>query len=207
MSQHSHHSSLSHFDNIKELQAEIAKQSHFDSLDAPPRSISSAQSTPQVAPKQPLATIASRPHSSARFVPAAWNPLFLDKPASYKRWLIAHPSQHPVCTLHLAAITIQRWWRRLGRLRRTKRSRRRVEHVPTWEHPWQKLARTINAEWATEGRVVAASSSNISGGEVSSRHALLQHAVSLDDHCASVIQRAWRASRERRQRRYLRRPM
>ena len=53
---------------------------------------------------------------------------------------------------------------------------------------------------SSEGRPAAASS-------VSSRQQLMQHAVSLNDYCASVIQRAWRASRERRYRRYLRRPM
>ena len=196
---HSHHSSLSHFEDIKSLQAELAKQ---DSLDAPPRTISSAQSTPQVAPKQPLATIASRPHSSARFVPTTWNPVFLDKPKQYARWLIVHPSEFPVCTLHLAAITIQRWWRRLGRIRRTKRSRRRIEHVPTWQHPWQRLCQTVNARRNEEHAAAL-----ITVGNTSSRLQLMQHAVSFDDYCASVIQRAWRASRERRHRQYLRRPM
>ena len=201
VSHHSHHSSLSHFEDIKVLQAELARHSHFDAIDAPPRTISSAQSTPQVQSKHALETIASRPHSSARFVPATWNPGFLDKPASYKRYLVAHPADYPVCTLHLAAIAIQRWWRRLGRARRTKRSRRRIEHVPTWQHPWQSLVRSINDELSSsEGRPAAASS-------VSSRQQLMQHAVSLNDYCASVIQRAWRASRERRYRRYLRRPM
>ena len=205
---HSHHSSLTHFDDIKVLQAEIARQSQADFIEAPVRSISSAQSTPQVAPKQALATIASRPHSSARLVPATWNPAFLDKPAAYKRWLICHPSHYPVCTLHLAAIAIQRWWRRLGRLRRTKRSRRRVEHVPTWEHPWKRLARDINAQPHTQGRGTAeAASGSGDSGSVVGRQQSLQNAVSLNDHCASVIQRAWRASRERRQGRYLRRPM
>ena len=201
VSHHSHHSSLSHFDDIKVLQAVIAKQqsAHFEDVDAPARSISSAQSTPQVAAKQPLPTIASRPHSSARLVPATWNPTFLDKPDWYTRWLICHPSLYPVCTLHLAAITIQRWWRRLGRVRRTKRSRRRVEHVPTWEHPWQRLARVVDAEHSSDGRLVVA------GG--SSRQQLMQHATSLDDYCARVIQRAWRASRQRRRRLYLRRSM
>ena len=216
-SHHSHHSSLSHFDDIKELQAELAKQSHSDSLAAPPRNIGSAQSSPQP-PKQALATINSRPHSSARLLPATWNPAFLDKPAAYKRYLILHPAVHPVCTLHLAAITIQRWWRRLGRLRRTKRSRRRVEHLPTWEHPWRRLAQQINAQLQQSALVevqaeVVGDGGDSGGGSVvragsSSRPTdLMRAAVSLDDHCASIIQRAWRASRERRHGRYLRRPM
>ena len=202
---HVHHASLTSFDAIKTLQADLTEQQHLHAPADRARISRSAQSNggngslhAQKAPATvhplsfaPPSGVRSRARTSARLVPASWNPKFQDKPASYKRELIRVPHHFPVCTLHLAAITIQRWWRALPRSRRTKRSTRRLQTLPTWQHPWEKLKRIALP----------------TGRRSQQREALSSPMTSLQDHCAVLIQRAWRASRERRHRAYLKRRM
>jgi IQ calmodulin-binding motif len=212
-----HRSSLTQLDDIKNLQAELAK----------------LQSEPRFTPRARLSNSAShilhktsnlshpllftafasssfqlRPHSSAGILPIAWNPLFLDKPAEYKRFLITHPDVYPVCALHLAAICIQRWWRGMERERRVRRSCRRLQSLPTWEHPWDRLKRIIVVESAGQKKKTQMMRGGSGGeGEVAVMGLTSPSTVSFADHCARVIQRAWRASRDRRHRLYARRRM
>ena len=202
-------SSLSSFDNIKSQQAAASLPRARIS-----RSARAGDQPPvHVLPLHPLAFAPppgprARAHTSARLVPSSWNPVFLDKPKAYIRHLIRQPQVYPVCSLHLAAICIQRWWRALGRLQRTKRSRRRLQTLPTWRHPWEEL-KTVAAQgsWTGPGRAA------VQGGGSGTTTTVVQWmgqggtTVTFADYCASVIQRAWRHSRERRRRLYVKRRM
>ena len=162
-------------------------------------------------------TTRSHPHPSSRtterLVPSSWNPVFLDKPHAYIRHLIQHPHVFPVCTLHLAAIRLQRWWRSLPDARRRKRSTRRLETLPSWQHPWERLKQLPPPPppLPTPPPLHPPRSAHESNPSTSS--AVLHwttpttSAVSFRDHCASVIQRAWRAHRARRHSTYIKRRM
>lgn len=196
---HQSRASLSSFDAIRARQA--YRQRQYDAL------------TPHTTLIRPLSVDANelhyvqplllnQHHSGPRSRRAAstigifqWTSSFVVKDDNEQRALIRYPDQFPVCSMHLAAMRIQRWWRSLSSTVRTKRSDRRVLANPQWIHPYHRWIDYVDQATSNvrhrHGNALVLSST--------------QSMLIFFNECATTIQREYRAYRYRKHARFERR--
>jgi len=156
-----------------------------------------------------------------------WHSKLRRAPRERHSFLITHPDYHPICSYHLAALRIQRWWRRLPSERRHRPSMLKCESASNanaagerqqqWMHPYdtwkQKVSKDLNAP---NSRNLSMRGHNLPASyflQTGQYHTQLgsdgkAYTLPFQDHCASIIQTCWlRRMKLRRMRAFAIRPM